>query len=44
MSEMIYAPQFMNAVLPCVASNILDFPVGKQQLYSAVWWGLENKG
>ncbi len=44
MSEMICAPQFMNTALPCVASNILDSPVGKQHLYSAVWWGLENKG
>lgn len=26
MSEMIYAPQFMSTALPCVASNILDFP------------------
>lgn len=43
MSEMIYALQFMNTALPSVASNILDFPVGKQHLYSAVWWGLENK-
>lgn len=33
----------MNTALPCVASNILDFPVGKQHLYSAIWWGLENK-
>lgn len=33
----------LNTALPCVASNILDFPVGKQHLYSAVWWGLENK-
>lgn len=43
MPKMIYVPQFMNTALPCVASSILDFPVGKQHLFSAVWWGLENK-
>lgn len=43
MPEMIYAPQFKNTALPCVASHILDFPVGKQHLYSAVWSRLENK-
>lgn len=27
MPVMIYAPQFMSTPLPCVPSNILDFPV-----------------
>lgn len=40
MSEMIYAPQFMSTLLPCVASGILDFSV---HLYSVVLWGLENE-
>lgn len=40
MSEMIYAPQFMSTLLPCVASGILDFSV---LLYLVVLWGLKNK-
>lgn len=27
MPVMIYAPQLMSTALPCVPSNILDFPV-----------------
>lgn len=43
MCEMICVPQFMKTALPCVASNILDFSVGDQLLYSIVWWDLKNK-
>lgn len=34
----------MNMALPCVAPSILDFPVEKLHLYSAIWWVLEKQG
>lgn len=53
MPVMIYASQFMSTALPCVPSNILDFPVvgmgsgegggGIRHLYSAVFVGALDK-
>lgn len=40
---MIYAPQYKNTTLHLFGFQHIEFSVGKQHLFSAVWWGLENK-